>query len=111
MLKDTGSFVIDIGGALREAADDVPSFSPHLHRPGDCCAAGNELLLECWCRVGARLGGFQVVNKTLNNVVNFSSHVIVGEYFKTSIKHHKYRLKRTSAIPLKWRVLTSYRCQ
>jgi SAM-dependent methyltransferase len=30
--------------------------------------------LERWCRVGAALGGVPVVNKTLNKVVNFSSH-------------------------------------
>lgn len=30
--------------------------------------------LERWCRFGAMLGGLPVVNKTLNKVVNFSSH-------------------------------------
>ncbi len=30
--------------------------------------------LERWCRVGAFLGGVPVVNKTLNKVLNFSSH-------------------------------------
>jgi SAM-dependent methyltransferase len=30
--------------------------------------------LERWCRVGATLGGVPLVNKTLNKVVNFSSH-------------------------------------
>jgi SAM-dependent methyltransferase len=30
--------------------------------------------LERWCKLGACLGGLPVVNKTLNKVVNFSSH-------------------------------------
>jgi SAM-dependent methyltransferase len=30
--------------------------------------------LERWCRVGAFLGGVPVVNRTLNKIVNFSSH-------------------------------------
>lgn len=30
--------------------------------------------LERWCRLGARLGGMPVLNKTLNKVVNFSNH-------------------------------------
>jgi SAM-dependent methyltransferase len=30
--------------------------------------------LERWCRLGALLGGVPVVNKTLNKIVNFSSH-------------------------------------
>jgi SAM-dependent methyltransferase len=30
--------------------------------------------LERWCRIGAFLGGVPVLNKTLNKVVNFSSH-------------------------------------
>ena len=30
--------------------------------------------LESWCRVGALLGGVPVVNRTLNKIVNFSSH-------------------------------------
>jgi len=30
--------------------------------------------LERWCRVGAWLGGVPVINRTLNKVVNFSSH-------------------------------------
>jgi SAM-dependent methyltransferase len=30
--------------------------------------------LESWCRVGAFLGGVPVVNRTLNKIVNFSSH-------------------------------------
>jgi SAM-dependent methyltransferase len=30
--------------------------------------------LERWCRVGAFLGGVPVVNRTLNKVLNFSSH-------------------------------------
>jgi hypothetical protein len=32
------------GGASREAAGDVPPFSPNLHRPGDCRAVGNDAL-------------------------------------------------------------------
>ena len=47
------------GGASTRAPDDVPSFLPNLHRPGDCRAAGNDALhpISCsLCSTGAHLG-------------------------------------------------------
>jgi hypothetical protein len=36
-----------VGGASREAPDDVPSFSLNLHRPEDCLSCRLSLLLTC----------------------------------------------------------------
>jgi SAM-dependent methyltransferase len=51
--------------------------------------------LECWCRIGAWLGGLPVVGKTLNKAVNFSNHPVwenrvcdTFDWYAPEYQHH-----------------------